>query len=104
VSVDARSHREARLHPMVTALIAAFAIRWAVFYAGNAAESSPYFVPLMYLLPIAVAALAVRMLMSHKSLELPASWRTRLLELRDRVAARLSRRSGATSTGSGPRP
>ncbi|PTM98808.1 LPS export ABC transporter permease LptF [Mycoplana dimorpha] len=100
VSVDARSHREARLHPMVTALIAAFAIRWAVFYAGNAAESSPYLIALMYLIPLTVAAIAIRLLVRHKGLEMPASWRTRLLDLRDRVVARISGRSTATN---GPR-
>jgi lipopolysaccharide export system permease protein len=104
VSVDARSHREARVHPMITALLAALAIRWTVFYAGNAAESSPYLVPLMYLIPFAVTALAVRLLMRHQSLELPASWRTRVLELRDRLATRLSGRAGAASPGSGSRP
>lgn len=104
VSVDARSHREARVHPMVTALIAAFAIRWLVFYAGNAAEHSAYFIPLMYLIPVAVAGLALQLLMRHKSLDLPATWRSRLLDLRDSVLSRLPGRSNAASSGNGPQP
>lgn len=104
VSVDARSHREARIHPMVTALLAALAIRWLVLYVGNSAERSVYFIPVMYLVPIAVAAFALRLLMRHKSLDLPASWRSRLLDLRDTLLSRLSRRSNAASSGNGPQP
>ncbi|HUH49165.1 MAG TPA: LPS export ABC transporter permease LptF [Mycoplana sp.] len=104
VSVDARSHREARVHPMVTALLAALAIRWLVFYAGNAAEHSAYFIPLMYLIPAAVAGLALQLLMRHKSLDLPATWRSRLLELRHSALSRLPGRSNAASSGNGPQP
>lgn len=102
VSVDARSHREARVHPMVTALLAALAIRWLFFYAANAAEHSAYFVPLMYLIPAAVAGLALQLLMRHKSLDLPVTWRSRLLDLRDNVLSRLPGRSNAASPGNGP--
>lgn len=100
VSVDARSHREARVHPMVTALLTALAIRWLVFYVGNAAESSMYFVPVMYLIPIAVAAVSVRLLMRHKSLDFPASWRSRLLDWRDRTLAHFA----AAASGKRPQP
>jgi lipopolysaccharide export system permease protein len=103
-SVDARSHREARVHPMISALLVALAIRWAIFYAGSAAESSLLAIPFMYLIPIGVAALAVRQLSRHKSLELPASWRTRLVDLSDRLTARLPGRAGAAPTSNGPQP
>ncbi|MBB3978801.1 lipopolysaccharide export system permease protein [Rhizobium azooxidifex] len=103
-SVDARSHREARVHPMISALLVALAIRWAIFYAGSAAESSLLAIPFMYLIPVGVAALAVRQLSRHKSLELPASWRTRLVDLSDRLTARLPGRAGAAPTSNGPQP
>lgn len=103
-SVDARSHRQARVHPMVSALLVALAIRWTMFYVGNAAESSRYAIPFMYLVPIATAGFAVRLLARHKSLELPASWRARVIELRDNLLARLPGRSGAAPTSNGPHP
>ncbi len=101
-SVDARSHREARVHPMVTSLLVALAIRWAMFYAASASETSLYAIPFLYLIPLGVAALAIRQLSRHKSLELPASLRARLMDLRDSLVARLSGRSGAASTSHGP--
>lgn len=104
VSVDARSHREARVHPMVTALLAALAIRWLIFYVGNAAAHSTYFIPLLYIIPAAIAGLALHLLMRHKSLSLPATWRSRLLDLRDSVLSRLPGRSNAASSGNGPQP
>ncbi|NVP54359.1 LPS export ABC transporter permease LptF [Mycoplana rhizolycopersici] len=100
-SVDARSHREARVHPMVTSLLVALAIRWAMFYAASASETSYYAIPFLYLIPVGVAALAIRQLSRHKSLELPASLRARLMDLRDSLMARLSGRSGAASTSHG---
>lgn len=102
VSADARSHREARMHPMITALLTALFVRWASFYASNNAEESVYFIPIMYLIPALTAALAIRYLARNKSLELPATLGDRLAELRDRLFARL--KAGAASTGGSGKP
>ena len=71
VASDARSHREARLHPTGSALIFAFLFRWMTFYAANGAEDSQIFVPLMYLIPIVTTALCVIQLRSNKRLTMP---------------------------------
>jgi lipopolysaccharide export system permease protein len=71
VASDARSHREARLHPTGSALIFAFLFRWMTFYAGNGAEDSQFFVPLMYLIPLVTTALCVIQLRSAKRLAMP---------------------------------
>ncbi|MGD9477067.1 UNVERIFIED_ORG: LPS export ABC transporter permease LptF [Roseateles sp. XES5] len=102
VSADARSHREARMHPMITALLTALFVRWASFYASNNAEESVYFIPVMYLIPIVTAGLAIRYLARNKSLEIPATLGERLTELRDRILARL--RPGAAPTGGSGTP
>lgn len=102
VSADARSHREARMHPMITALLSALFVRWASFYASNNAEESVYFIPVMYLIPIVTAGLAIRYLARNKSLEIPATLGERLTELRDRILARL--RPGAAPTGGSGTP
>ena len=96
VSGDARSHREARVHPMITALLTALFVRWASFYASNNAEDSAYFIPIMYLIPIITAAMAIRYLGRNKSLEIPVTLGERLTDLASRFT-----RPGSTSTGSG---
>jgi len=98
VSGDARSHREARMHPMITALLTALFVRWLSFYASNSAEESAYFIPVMYLIPLLTSALAIRYLARNKSLDLPVTFGERLGEVRDRLLSRLTRR-GATTDG-----
>lgn len=98
VSSDARSHREARVHPLITALLTALCLRWASFYASNGAEDSALFIPAMYLIPIAAAALAIRYLGRNKSLDIPVTWSERLTDLRNRLVARLT---GNASSGNG---
>ncbi|AOF88371.1 LPS export ABC transporter permease LptF [Sinorhizobium sp. RAC02] len=100
VSADARSHREARVHPMLTALLTALFVRWLSFYASNNAEESVYFIPVMYLIPIVTAALAIRFLGRNKSLDIPMTLGERLTDLRDRVLSRFTR-AGSTPTGGG---
>ena len=98
VSGDARSHREARMHPMITALLTALFVRWLSFYASNSAEESAYFIPVMYLIPLLTAALAIRYLARNKSLDIPMTFGERIGELRGRL---LSRLTGRGSVGSG---
>ncbi|MEK1926910.1 MAG: LPS export ABC transporter permease LptF [Rhizobium giardinii] len=81
VSSDARSHREARMHPMITALLTCLFVRWATFYAANSAEESAAFVPVMYLIPLATGYLAVRQLIGNKRLEIPLTWEQKLNEI-----------------------
>jgi lipopolysaccharide export system permease protein len=80
-SSDARSHREARLHPMITALLICLFVRWATFYAGNSAEESRVFIPIMYLIPLAAGILAVRQLMGNKRLEIPVTMEQKVNEI-----------------------
>ena len=80
-SSDARSHREARVHPLVSALGAALLIRWMTFYAGNSAEDSIWFVPLMYAVPLIAGALCIHQLVSNKRLDIPMTGQEKLQEL-----------------------
>jgi lipopolysaccharide export system permease protein len=81
VSSDARSHREARMHPMISALLTCLFIRWTTFYAANSAEESRLFIPIMYLIPIGTGALAIRQLTGNRRLEIPVSWEQRVNDL-----------------------
>lgn len=100
IAGDARSHREARLHPMVSALTIAFALRWADFYATNQIENTPYFIGILYGLNIGAALIAIALLMRNRKMSMPVSIRNRLSGWRQKVQDRLPATPG-NSNGSG---
>lgn len=71
VAGDARSHREARVHPMMTVLSFALVVRWLGFFVANEAQTNPVFVPFIYVVPIMTAAICVRFILVNRTLELP---------------------------------
>ncbi|GHD07056.1 LPS export ABC transporter permease LptF [Tianweitania populi] len=88
---DARSHREARLHPMATAIFIALFVRWAGFTVANSAEGSMLFSVLMYVVPLGAAAVAIGFIRANKTLELPVSWVESLLQRFEGLRAMISR-------------
>jgi lipopolysaccharide export system permease protein len=62
IAGDARSHREARLHPLVSALTMAFALRWADFYAANQIENSTFYIYVLYGLNIGATLICIFLL------------------------------------------
>jgi len=101
VAGDARSFREARLHPMVTALGIGLLVRWGGFYAGGAAETRPFFSFLLYAIPIGMGLLCIRFIMTSRPMELPTAWTERLAlrlqkdrERLDHLGRRLARLLG----------
>ncbi len=72
IAGSTRSHRQARLHPMVSALIIAFILRWAGFYLINLTARNSMYVPLVYLLPLGVIAGSIVMLATNRQLSMPA--------------------------------
>lgn len=97
---DARSHREARLHPMATAIFLALFVRWAGFTVTNSAEGSVLFSALMYVVPLASAAIAIGFIRANKTLELPVSWVESGSQRFDRLRARINRyRFGGAQPG-----
>lgn len=100
VSSDARSHREARMHPMITALLTCLFIRWTTFYAANSAEESRVFIPIMYLIPVLTGYLSVRQLMGNKRLEIPLTWEQKVNE----ILVRLRLTKPASASDGNPAP
>lgn len=100
IAGDARSHREARLHPMVSALTIAFALRWAGFYAANQIENAPYFIGVLYGLNIGAALISIALLFRRKRMSIPARIRNRLGGWRQKLQARVPV-SGNNSNGGG---
>jgi lipopolysaccharide export system permease protein len=81
VAGDARSHREARLHPMVTALVSVLFVRWIGFVALNEAEDSSTYLPLLYAVPLTSAAISSYFILTNRTFELPVKWTDRLSSL-----------------------
>lgn len=62
-SADARSHREARLHPMVRSLTLALLLFWLSNYTLGLTESNAIFAPLVYAVPVVSGAGAALLLL-----------------------------------------
>lgn len=99
IAGDARSHREARLHPMVSALTIAFALRWADFYAANQIETAPYFVGILYGINIAATLIAIVLLFRNRRMSMPVSIRNRFGSWRQKLQERIP--TPGSSNGSG---
>lgn len=105
VAGDARSHREARLHPMVTALVIALLVRWVSFFAAGKSETDPSYIPLLYITPLAAAVISIWYLATNKPMELPVGVTDRLGAKFRQAGERLTlfrmRLFGAASSGGG---
>lgn len=99
IAGDARSHREARLHPMVSALAIAFALRWADFYAANQIETAPRFIPILYGINIAVFAVCLVLLCRNKKRTMPISVTERLSDLWQSLQERIASSRGKSTGG-----
>jgi len=94
VAGDSRSHRQTRLHPMVTALIIAFTIRWLGFSFKNLVKQDEANIYLMYLLPAAGIGASVYMLASRRQIRMPTALANLLARQVQRIQQRLPRRIG----------
>lgn len=71
VAGDARSHRQARVHPMITSVVIALFWWWISFFAADQAETRPEMVYAMYGLPLLASLTAIWSIARNRSLELP---------------------------------
>lgn len=90
VAGEARSHREGRIHPMVTAIVIALLVRWLGFTAANQTKNYPIFTPFTYLVPIVASAVAITFIARGRTMELPVSWAERIQSLLRRTGDRMS--------------
>jgi lipopolysaccharide export system permease protein len=86
VAGDARSHREARINPLITAIAVALFVRWLGFFAAGKAESVWYYVYVLYAIPIVACTVSIWFIVSSRSMELPAAWTDWLTNLAGRVS------------------
>jgi lipopolysaccharide export system permease protein len=90
VAGDARSHREGRVNPLVTAVTIALLVRWMGFFVTNQAQSNPLFSPLVYGVPLIASLVAIGFIRSNRTMELPISWAEGLATMASRSSERLS--------------
>lgn len=88
---DARSHREARLHPMALSLTLALGLYWLSSYTVNLVESSAVYIPLVYAVPLLTIAGCWIALSRGRALRLPAAMTQRGAGLLNAVQARIDR-------------
>ncbi len=101
VAGDARSHREARIHPLVTTVTIALFFRWLGFFANSKAEAAAWIGYVVYAIPIGASLFALWFIRSHRTMELPVSVADRMAataaRVREGVAALRQRLSGRAS-------
>ncbi|RVD55813.1 LPS export ABC transporter permease LptF [Mesorhizobium sp. M2D.F.Ca.ET.185.01.1.1] len=85
VAGDARSHREARINPLITAIAVALFVRWLGFFAAGKADRVGYYVYLLYAIPLVASAVSIWFIVSSRSMELPVSWADWLTNLAKRA-------------------
>lgn len=106
VAGDARSHRESRIHPLITAVSIALLARWVGFFAEDKAKADRFYVYVMAATPIVVALIAVWFIRAQRAMELPTRWADVVLSLfrriRDLSAAVRLRIAGGPSHGGNP--
>lgn len=90
VAGDARSHREGRINPLITAIAIALFVRWLGFFVSNQAQTSPLFSPLVYFVPFVASMVAIAFIRSNKTMELPVAWADALSEIAGQTAGRVS--------------
>ena len=69
---DARSHREAHVHPMVSALVMALTMFWMHNYATTLSERDPSFVVTQYAVPLLAGGVSLFYLIADRRPALPS--------------------------------
>lgn len=89
VTGDARSHREARIHPLITAIVICLLVRWLGFFAANQSQSLPWIWPLIYVAPIGAIVISAWFIRANRTMELPVSMADRVGSAARAIAERL---------------
>lgn len=105
VAGDARSHREARVNPMITAVGICMLIRWAGFVVTDQVQSAIWLTPVVYLIPLGASALSIWFIATNRTMEVPAAWAEKITDMIRRMGERNTAfwtRLKGGQTGRGP--
>lgn len=89
VAGDARSFREARIHPLITTMTIALAVRWAGYFASDRNETHPAMAYAVYAVPILSMMASAWFIAVGRTMELPTSAAERIASLRRSLAERM---------------
>ncbi|HEY4193098.1 MAG TPA: LPS export ABC transporter permease LptF [Mesorhizobium sp.] len=99
VAGDPKSHREARIHPLITAIVICLAVRWLAFFAEGESKSTPFLGYMMYAIPILASLISILFIRVQKTMELPMNWvdagASVFRGIRDRLTGAPSRQGAA---------
>jgi len=90
VAGGARSHRESRINPLITAVTIALFVRWLGFFITNQSQTWLWLTPVIYVVPFGTSALALWFVYTNRTMELPVAWTDRLLDMSRGLADRFS--------------
>ena len=80
VAGGTRSHRDWRVHPLITTVAIALLVRWLGFFVTNQSQSAAWLTPFIYAVPIGMSALALWFILTNRAMEPPAAWFDRLAD------------------------
>lgn len=86
---SARSHRESRINPLVTAVILALIVRWGGYVAANQVQVSSRLWPVVYLIPLGMAGISIWFIATNRAMELPVAAAERLTTFMRRIGERM---------------
>src|SRR5690606_1011024 len=86
---NVRSHREARVNPLVTAIAIALLVRWAGYFAANQVQVSTAMWPIVYAIPLGFSAISIWFIATNRSMELPVALADRLISGLRRLSDRM---------------
>lgn len=103
VAGDAKSHREARIHPLITALVICLVVRWLSFLVEGEARGVPEFDFMVYAIPLIAAFVAILFIRAQKTMELPMNWIDNVASLLRRLGAWIASLRSRLPGGPAPR-
>lgn len=86
---NARSHRESRINPLVTAISISIVIRWIGYFATNQVQVMASMWPLVYAIPIVFSLIPIWFIVTNRSMELPVALADRLISGIRQIADRM---------------
>lgn len=101
VAGDAKSHREARIHPLITAVVICLVVRWLSFFAEGESKSDPAFGYLVYAIPVLASVVSILFIRAQKTMELPMNWVDASVSLARRIRAQAARLFGGPAPRQG---
>lgn len=75
---NARSNRESRVNPLVTAIVISLLVRWMGYVAANQVQTTAAAWPVVYAVPVGFSAFAAFLIATNRTMELPVALAERL--------------------------